>query len=766
MSKNIHYPAPNFNVSYKQMFVYYNSLRKDSPELANNVLQALHPIEQELDIEEPDSKMQAMISFLKSTIEKERNNEKLFLQKNIINNKRLKDIPSFTEKIENCFSSEKIDYLTLIALFNTAFKGINNFKKNLVHEKNRIDEIQTELKKLKSKMTSKEKKKNTLNYYTKTSQSDLFKKVEYEVQPSFTKLQADKIKTIIKEVFSNKDLQKKCRDYLQSQGSNIFSNQLQTNQISKEFILLVTEKIVENFSEDFAEDLENKIDKLFSNSNSALFPQSFIESNYIQKAASPFKTNDNGDYTGEGLADLLLKTEQQQEKNNFEEAILSGLNQSSTEEQENIKNLLNILKNFNNLKEGDLLKIGKTTYKKENNSFIIVDGKNINSLRTNKQLISQLKRNLSLEIKTIFNRQNLFSEIEKIYLSENIIKINVPALAEVVVALETKLNFNNNNVLIGNSLNLKNDIDVFFQDCAEQISNSLFDLKDKLLQNFASQLSSFEHSLREQKYGKLRTATTDQSLSADAFLTTIQTYITNYSNQLKQQNLEAHEIEEELKKLFNNSFYVQTSVKNIEAFDDDLGFIGGTLGSNWEIALSNLLNMYIQGGIDPINLEWLKFAIMNCSSASLGGYLKNPIQKYLSFAAAMMMFTYGEAELRKVTENLKESFPQNGPDFVNFYVLNGLYFPSSYILTLILENVTQCFNILNKETAPNKNKTGVKIINKSSPSWIDSEADPFDAEWMNIRNRTNHQIQIIFTFLAGFLDILDALEEQMNKLQL
>ena len=117
MSKNIHYPLPNFRVNYSSMYVYYNSLNKDKPKLAENVKKKLAPLEQSLDVESADSKMNEMISFLEKTISKERENEARFLQTKIKNNPFIKNAPKFQKKILECFSNDRIDYYQLIALF-------------------------------------------------------------------------------------------------------------------------------------------------------------------------------------------------------------------------------------------------------------------------------------------------------------------------------------------------------------------------------------------------------------------------------------------------------------------------------------------------------------------------------------------------------------------------------------------------------------------------------------------------------------------------
>lgn len=263
-----------------------------------------------------------------------------------------------------------------------------------------------------------------------------------------------------------------------------------------------------------------------------------------------------------------------------------------------------------------------------------------------------------------------------------------------------------------------------------------------------------------------RKATTNTRVSVDAFYSAVAKTLSEAEEELHLLDANADDIIIELGQLLNDGFYIQESVKDIQFIDPDIGFRGGTLGADWQIALSNLFQMYETGGLSVDNYEWMKFAILNCSSASLGENLKNPVEKYLSFAAAMMMFNYGEAELQRVAEELRDDFTHAySPEFINLYVLNGIYFPSSYVLTLVREGLYECQEELKRKSIKKRySSSGVKIINKATPSWIDPEADPYDAEWFKIGVQANSQIQIIFTFLAGFLDILDDLERKMNNL--
>ena len=119
--------------------------------------------------------------------------------------------------------------------------------------------------------------------------------------------------------------------------------------------------------------------------------------------------------------------------------------------------------------------------------------------------------------------------------------------------------------------------------------------------------------MRKEIY-KNKFSTTDNTLSAKAFFNAIDRALVEAQEHLLQLSNAQDEIDFELKSLLTG-FYVQESVKDIQFINPEVGFKGGTLGGDWESALNNLLKMYETGGLNPIDYQWLRFAILNSSSA-------------------------------------------------------------------------------------------------------------------------------------------------------
>ena len=124
-----------------------------------------------------------------------------------------------------------------------------------------------------------------------------------------------------------------------------------------------------------------------------------------------------------------------------------------------------------------------------------------------------------------------------------------------------------------------------------------------------------------------------------------------------------------------------------------MGFHGGSLGGDGtpEAVLKNINKMYELGGITPLDLELLIFAVINCGEATVNGTsYHDHIANYILGGAALAMFDEGftvtENYLEKIKSELKSDF-FSGPKTLHLYYLNNLYVPESFILTTIYNNL-------------------------------------------------------------------------------
>ena len=120
--KNVLFPAKSVHVG--QNYVFYSSLLKDDPILANKAQTVLASQSNELTFSESSqNKMSAMVHFFDVVIKREQNNEKLFLQRQ---REKFKDMPNFQTIFKLfCNCSILLSFLIIIVASSSfVFRGI------------------------------------------------------------------------------------------------------------------------------------------------------------------------------------------------------------------------------------------------------------------------------------------------------------------------------------------------------------------------------------------------------------------------------------------------------------------------------------------------------------------------------------------------------------------------------------------------------------------------------------------------------------------
>ena len=142
--------------------------------------------------------------------------------------------------------------------------------------------------------------------------------------------------------------------------------------------------------------------------------------------------------------------------------------------------------------------------------------------------------------------------------------------------------------------------------------------------------------------------------------------------------------------IMKNSIVVTETMKTFNQYSNKIGFVGGSLGPDIITQIQNFAELFESAGV-PLTAEeqdWLIIALVNCSSQTLGQGNRKPIEKYLSVMAGFAVFDEGSAELELLTNSmLGGMFKNNSPQIMHLYKLNGIYFPGSYILQRIYDNL-------------------------------------------------------------------------------
>lgn len=714
-----------------------------------------------------ESKIQQVINLLEIALQMEQDAEKDFLVKNFINNPIFSQYKKFHSEISAFCESKNFDYLQFIKLINQGLTGIENFNSDFIQKEiERIDILQTNIKKIFPKETKREKNERFRHYVQRggnySAASDRidpddptkylfpYEQLSKNLPKTHQGQLADKIQKTIQKFFNNysSELIALCESKnLITEGTN--DEQLIFNKIHKPLSIALTEIL----SFQSKTDLETVFNTFSTELDSRL--KQFESALEVEGNTYRIHRGEDGQVLGTDLYNYINAA-----CKNGDENIRKWIDDALTENASNIQSSLKDIDSFEKLQK-------------------YVNGKENKNSRNKRSSMSSRKGNASKILKQAIQLKEKSTKLkceEKIkiityeQLSDMKITVSRPKQAEITAAVNALIRTSGNNVYIEGSTNLKNDFVISFD---IPINKILSNYQNSLLETIRQSEDEFRKGFRQLTSGYIipedilnPTKYTTTSVEASMMLKNI---TDDYIKKIKQAQLTATEVKEELQNI-KNSLIVQGSVKDFYTFDNEFGFVGGTLGSDWHTALENLYKMYEQGGIDVADFKWLEFAILNCSPESLGAHLKNPIEKYLSFAAAMMMFNYGASQIAYAGEILKNKTESDSMKVFNLYYLNSIYYPGSLILQIILNRLKDCAQDLTGIKDKYSSGTGVQILNNShydidtTRGKTKASANSTPEERWNIQAKnTDELISINFTFLAGLLDILDSLQEKLSS---
>ena len=345
---------------------------------------------------------------------------------------------------------------------------------------------------------------------------------------------------------------------------------------------------------------------------------------------------------------------------------------------------------------------------------------------------------------------------------ENILKIKIdgPSAAEFLASGAIQRALGGKAYVPGKKIQLKTDASITFS--YSPIDFSKYDISSgsSILQD------RFEQWGKEflTKYNIKSGGTTDARAAEEIFREMMEDTLKNVQEIIENID-DAEKEKEQILKQLSDYVNASVSVKEYTYGNDKIGFSGGSLGPTSQKVIDNIDTMYELGGISRIDVEDLKFAIANCSEEAIGSDLKNDLENYLLGGAAMLMFDDGFAMTSNYMERMMKEF-HFMPKLLHLYVVQGRYIPASLVYTSIAQALQQAFfeietEINDIDTYGVQNK--VNIVNNIGANNIPK---PYNhGPWNYAQNRFNKvwgdtvNIQIKFTFLAGLLDIFEAIPQ-------
>ena len=322
----------------------------------------------------------------------------------------------------------------------------------------------------------------------------------------------------------------------------------------------------------------------------------------------------------------------------------------------------------------------------------------------------------------------------------------------------------------GNEINLKDDVWCAFhlKNIPDIVEKSLEDdeeLNDLLTQvdniineNFSTYIKDYSKASDSKKRGQ-----TDVARANELYIEKLEPIIALYQR-IKEEDADLFKKLQEY--MQNNGQFIESiSVKEYDLYDDEIGFHAGTLGPTTAHILNNIENMYLSGGITPLDAEMLSFALINCSDAAAGGAaLRKSLEMYLLGGAALMVFDEGFGSAQKYLENMEPDIQAILPKNLNLYFLNELYVPASYILESIAQNLESFYK---HEINDNMNKIpqrGHVIISNVPQQYYTGDSDvTLMNQFQEIAEQVYDATSIQFIFMGGMLDIFKNLSKVFKQ---
>lgn len=775
MSKQ-HYGVyfPHSSIDIGQRFFFFNSLlnKPEANELTSSVISIISKTTDLLNDknEEGLSIVDEALDFLKQMTEYSRQQEIEYFN-------NLKDLPSKLKKYFSSISNDSsFDYLNFINSINEYYSGINKYKNLLSYESSRLKELQNYFSEFRNLSKSKKKAYST-------SINSKGEKVKLDFYTAFNRFLAEKNNTLI--------------------NTQTISNRIQ-NFLEKNFKELWNSSFV---SERFFELINNSPEKAFT-----LEEQHTLFLELLIKLSSSFVSS---------FSSELIKEEQALENTLLDNFFLnysisqndSFNNEAAIMLSEKINNIFNELQNsqtnrqklFNRLFSSDETSIAikniqtnetkakSTTFRGLNKESVSLINKILNDNNVQKstlkgsaraKLLDRIKGQLSKNLnkkKSSITQNEVFGFLKDLATqSPTIIDLKTNTTDNYVSEIDARNGLISTAKVNGDLIykNRKADTGGVFLPAGEvllsaNLPHGFFKkASDKIAEYFSSSFdpnnlsTAFSADIEKEMRKEAGFTQTEFSIEAETLrrLATWEKTCLDLRKDLEDSGMQAEEINKVLSEI-QNTFQIEQSVKSYDKFDSNHGFSGGSLGGSLETQLQNIYQMFSYGGISLPDVEWLTFAIYNAGHGLLGSNSKNFIEDILSTVAVMLLFDDAGQEAIYLKDQVSQRYAYHSTKFLHLFVLNGVYFPASYILQLTYNGLVKSKNsIMQKRKGSRANiinpVSEKNIVGRRTRNGIMTTSSE---QWSQTFEENKKSVQIQITFLAGFLDIIDLLNQQMNN---
>lgn len=343
-------------------------------------------------------------------------------------------------------------------------------------------------------------------------------------------------------------------------------------------------------------------------------------------------------------------------------------------------------------------------------------------------------------------------------------------MAEIRGAIQSEILTQGIAYLPGKSIQLKNDIvisyfltDAPYQQLIDTTVQSQYNQTKKLIEDFGKDFLTIYH-----EKGK---NTTNIKLAEQVYKLQLKKLA---EAKIKLLNTVTEQTDKD--KIENLFKFLSTSI-SVKKYEDvtyiNEGFYEGSLGGGGRVveAIPNIVAMLDAGGISLVDANTIIGALLNSFNGSaLGTGYEQPLKDYLIAGAAMVLFDDGFANGQKFLDTMMQNLRAVAPGALHLLLVNDLYIPQSFILTEICNNLEQLASAISNEQARiSANRASLQLHNPISYNTLRAANEQFPGEeneerrWNWVGDQARDSVTISFTFMAGMLDIIDALKAKLDQ---
>lgn len=188
------------------------------------------------------------------------------------------------------------------------------------------------------------------------------------------------------------------------------------------------------------------------------------------------------------------------------------------------------------------------------------------------------------------------------------------------------------------------------------------------------------------------------------------------------------------------------------AFEKEGGFGGAAFGSTLDSELKIIDSMAQAGGLDPLDIDDLFIAMINCGRLMIGEELKPTVENYFSAFMGMLMFNDAQLFAQDVKTWIGNQKELTTVQDLHMYQLNGIIVPSSFILQ-------ETYNAMSKLQTMDETYKGVRA------NFSTYNRGPIEGDWEATSQAAIENTKLErMHFLAGFVDLLRDIEKRLSNI--